>query len=98
MDLKVDPPWVQIQLIDEGIGIPSDDLDSLFERFHRGRNALSLPKKNVGFGLGLAIANNIIKNHGGQIDVESVEGEGTTFVVWLPLSIPDLPTRPIEKL
>lgn len=98
LDLKVDPPWVQIQLIDEGIGIPSDDLDSLFERFHRGRNALSLPKKNVGFGLGLAIANNIIKNHGGHINVESVEGEGTTFVVWLPLSIPDLPTRPIEKL
>lgn len=98
LDLKVEPRWVRISVSDEGIGIPQDDLDLLFERFFRGKNAYTLPKKNVGFGLGLAIANSIVKNHGGHIEVQSVVGQGTTFVIWLPLSIADIPTRPIERL
>lgn len=98
LDLKVDPPWVRISVSDEGIGIPQDDLNLLFERFFRGKNVYTLPKKNVGFGLGLAIANSIVKNHGGRIEVESKVGQGTTFVIWLPLSISDIPTRPIEQL
>lgn len=98
LGLKVESRWVRISVSDEGIGIPQDDLDLLFERFFRGKNAYTLPKKNVGFGLGLAIANSIVKNHGGHIEVQSVVGEGTTFVVWLPLSISDVPTRPIELL
>ena len=98
LDLEVESPWVKLRIIDEGIGIPQDELDNLFERFYRGRNVLSLRKKNVGFGLGLAIANNIVRNHGGHIDLDSVEGKGTTILVWLPLSITDIPTRPIDQI
>jgi signal transduction histidine kinase len=57
-----------------------------------------LRKKNVGFGLGLAIANNIVRNHGGHIDLDSVEGKGTTILVWLPISMTDIPTRPIDQI
>jgi len=98
LDLQVGSKWVRLSVSDEGIGIPQDELERLFERFFRGKNAYTLPKKNVGFGLGLAIANSIVKNHGGHIDVESVVGQGTTFVIWLPLSISEIPTRPIERV
>jgi len=97
-DLRIESRRVLISVSDEGIGIPQEDLDCLFERFFRGKNAFTLPKKNVGFGLGLAIANSIVKNHGGQIEVKSVVGQGTTFVIWLPLAISEIPTRPIERL
>lgn len=98
LDLEIKSPWVKLRIIDEGVGIPRDELDNLFERFYRGRNVLSLSKKNVGFGLGLAIANNIVRNHGGHIDLDSVEGKGTTILVWLPLSMIDIPTRPIDQI
>jgi signal transduction histidine kinase len=98
LDLEVESPWVKLRIIDEGVGIPQDELDNLFERFYRGRNVLSLRKKNVGFGLGLAIANNIVRNHGGHIDLDSVEGKGTTILVWLPISMTDIPTRPIDQI
>ena len=97
-DLSVESRWVRISVSDEGIGIPQEDLDCLFERFFRGKNASTLSKKNVGFGLGLSIANTIVKNHGGHIEVKSIVGQGTTFVIWLPLAISEIPTRPIERV
>lgn len=67
---------------DDGMGIPSDDLDRLFTAFFRSSNPAARAKP--GTGLGLAIAAQVVERHGGRIDVESVLGDGTTFRVVLP--------------
>jgi signal transduction histidine kinase len=67
---------------DTGPGIPSEDLPPIFDRFYRAEKSRTRSKAG-GFGLGLSIANWIIEHHGGQIKVESEEGQGTTFVIWL---------------
>jgi signal transduction histidine kinase len=68
---------------DPGIGIPADAQAHLFERFYRARNATELSVR--GFGIGLDIVLELVTLHGGRIDVESVEGQGSTFTVQLPL-------------
>lgn len=68
---------------DRGIGIPTDELNQVFERFHRGRQVSS--SNYGGLGLGLYITRQIVERHGGQIWVESVEGLGTTFTFSLPV-------------
>jgi signal transduction histidine kinase/HAMP domain-containing protein len=70
-----------IQFADNGPGIPPDVLHRIFEPFFT-------TKKDKGTGLGLSISYRIIQDHGGRIDVESREGEGSTFTVRLPLKIP----------
>jgi PAS domain S-box-containing protein len=67
---------------DRGIGIPADELNLVFERFHRGRHVSST--NYGGLGLGLYITRQIIERHGGTIWVESREGQGTTFYFSLP--------------
>jgi len=67
---------------DRGIGIPTDELSQVFERFHRGRQVSST--NYGGLGLGLYITKQIIERHGGTIWVESKEGQGTTFYFALP--------------
>ncbi|MEE9419696.1 MAG: ATP-binding protein, partial [Desulfatiglandaceae bacterium] len=64
---------------DTGKGIPEEDLSRLFEPF------FTTKKKGKGVGLGLSVAYGIIQEHGGSIQVESKLGEGTTFLVKLPL-------------
>jgi two-component system OmpR family sensor kinase len=78
---------------DTGPGIPSEDLPHIFERFYRAEKSRTRSKTS-GFGLGLSIAYWIINNHGGKIDVESNEGNGTTFTIWLPLYNPDIAILP----
>jgi signal transduction histidine kinase len=68
---------------DKGIGIPSGDLSRIFERFKRGSN---VSETIPGSGIGLAGVKEIVEQHGGSIEVESREGEGSTFTVLLPLS------------
>jgi signal transduction histidine kinase len=68
---------------DQGIGIPEDQKDKIFARFFRATNAVQT--QTNGSGLGLFIAQAIVKRHGGNIWFESKEGEGTTFHVTLPL-------------
>ena len=70
-------------VIDEGIGIPSDEIPRLFERFHRARNVSS--RYYGGLGLGLYIAKAIVEAHSGTIWVQSVEGKGATFTIRLPM-------------
>lgn len=83
----------RIIISDTGPGIPSADLPHIFERFYRGeRSRKRTPgAQSSGFGLGLSIAYWIIRNHGGTIDVDSKEGQGTTFVIWLPKRPPEAP-------
>jgi signal transduction histidine kinase len=67
---------------DTGPGIPAEDLPHIFDRFYRAEKSRTRSKSS-GFGLGLSIAHWIVEHHGGQIKVESKEGKGTTFVIWL---------------
>ncbi|MGD0613083.1 MAG: ATP-binding protein [Anaerolineales bacterium] len=69
---------------DTGPGIPNEDVPHIFERFYRAEKSRSRSKVG-GFGLGLSIAYWIVTNHGGRIEVNSAEGKGTTFCIWLPL-------------
>lgn len=77
--------WARIYVKDTGIGISPEDLSHVFERFYRGEKSRSRSQDGKGFGLGLSIANLIVQNHGGRIEVNSILGEGSTFCVWLPL-------------
>jgi two-component system OmpR family sensor kinase len=69
---------------DTGLGIPPEDLPHIFERFYRAEKSRSRSKIG-GFGLGLSIAYWIVNHHGGQIEVDSAEGKGTTFCIYLPM-------------
>src|SRR5258706_1220444 len=69
---------------DTGHCIPPDALPHIFDRFYRAEKSRTRSISS-GFGLGLSIANWIVEHHGGQIKVESKEGKGTTFAIWLAL-------------
>jgi signal transduction histidine kinase len=72
-----------VKVQDQGIGIPAMDLAHVFEWYRRGANADGWA---TGSGIGLAGALQIVQQYGGTITVESVEGEGSTFTVALPLA------------
>lgn len=76
---------VTIAVRDHGIGIPSRDLERIFERFYRVDRARS--RATGGTGLGLAIVRHVAQAHGGDVTVESQEGEGSTFRLRLPLAV-----------
>jgi OmpR-family two-component system manganese-sensing sensor histidine kinase len=82
---------LQIKVSDTGSGIPSTAIPRLFDRFYRvdqartHQNLRPALASNTGSGLGLAIAQAIVKHHQGQIIVESILGQGTTFTITLPI-------------
>ncbi|MFL5354907.1 ATP-binding protein [Archangium sp.] len=78
--------WAVLEVQDQGLGIPARDLPHLFGRFYRGENVVG---RIPGTGLGLFGARQIAEQHGGRIEVTSVEGQGSTFSVWLPLNAPE---------
>jgi two-component system, OmpR family, sensor histidine kinase SenX3 len=79
--------WTDVSVRDRGIGIPQQDLERVFERFYRVDKARS--RITGGTGLGLAIVRNVARTHGGEVQVTSREGEGSTFTLRLPLeSVP----------
>lgn len=77
-------PEVILEVADTGIGIPQDALSRIFERFYRVDKGRA--REEGGTGLGLAIVKHVAQAHGGQVEVESRMGSGTTFRVRLPLS------------
>ncbi|MBN1660874.1 MAG: HAMP domain-containing protein [Anaerolineae bacterium] len=74
---------VVLSVQDTGVGVAAADLPRIFERFYKADRARS----GGGTGLGLAIAKHIIQGHGGRIWVESVEGQGSTFYLTLPIAV-----------
>jgi two-component system phosphate regulon sensor histidine kinase PhoR len=76
--------YVEVSVTDEGPGIPAEHIPRLTERFYRVDTARS--REMGGTGLGLAIVKHIVGRHRGVLDIHSVEGEGTTFTVFLPVS------------
>lgn len=73
---------VDVEVADRGIGIPAASLDRIFERFYRVDRSHS--RATGGTGLGLSIVRRVVTNHGGEVNVTSREGEGSTFVIRLP--------------
>jgi two-component system, OmpR family, sensor histidine kinase SenX3 len=77
-------PMVDISVVDQGIGIPHDELDRIFERFYRVDPARH--RSTGGTGLGLSIVKHVAATHGGDVRVWSLEGQGSTFTLSLPRS------------
>ena len=79
---RLDGDSVEFAVTDFGLGIPARDLDRVFERFYRVDRARS--RDTGGTGLGLAIVRHVANNHGGDVSVTSIEGEGSTFSLKIP--------------
>ena len=82
IEVKIDDSIVEIDVIDQGIGIKEDDLERIFERFYRVDPARS--RETGGTGLGLSIVKHVAQNHGGEVKVWSKVGVGSTFALRLP--------------
>jgi signal transduction histidine kinase/ActR/RegA family two-component response regulator len=78
---------IKISVYDSGVGIPARKLEKLFERFERGEDAYS--RSQEGTGIGLNLTRKLIELNGGRINVESVEGKGSTFSIFMPLASPE---------
>ncbi len=79
---RCSPDEVCIEVADTGVGIPADDLPKIFDRFHQVRGNAS--NRVQGVGIGLALAKDLVTEHGGRIDVQSELGKGSVFRVVLP--------------
>jgi PAS domain S-box-containing protein len=75
---------IDVRISDTGPGIPDDEKENVFEKFHQLRQDVSKNKSSKGTGLGLAICKQIIEHYGGKIWVESTLGQGSTFIFRIP--------------
>jgi len=75
--------FVEIQISDTGVGISRENIDRIFDSFFTTKDSVK------GVGLGLSVCYGFIKDHGGDIKVDSAVGEGTTFCILLPITPPE---------
>jgi hypothetical protein len=87
---------VTIKIIDTGCGIPKSFRHALFQPFRQADSSLTRPKQ--GTGLGLSIVKHLVQRMAGTVDVESIEGEGSTFTVKLPVTIPSRSASPSSSV
>lgn len=83
VDMTIDDDVAKITVIDHGIGIATEHLDRVFERFYRAQPGRD--RESGGTGLGLSIVRNVAGSHGGSVSVDSVPAEGSTFTLRLPI-------------
>lgn len=86
---------VVLAVSDTGVGIPQDELPHIFERFHRVKGTTG--RTHEGTGIGLSLVQELVKLHGGTIEVESILGEGSTFTVSIPLGTAHLPIESVSE-
>ena len=86
---QVKPEEIQVWVKDSGVGIRSQEIGNLFEKYRQTTSGKTAKEK--GTGLGLVICKMIVEAHGGRIWVESTEGKGTTFFFSLPMNLPKTP-------
>lgn len=91
--LKLLSQFAEVTVADSGVGIPKHQLHRVFTKFFRGDNVVRM--QTEGSGLGLFIVKNIVRNHGGDISVESEENKGTKMIFTLPISKELIPTHEI---
>ena len=87
---------IKLEIRDTGVGIKPSDHSKIFERFTRLPNVRS--RSNEGTGIGLALVKELVKMHGGNIQVNSNEGEGSTFIVSVPKGKSHLPAKNIYEI
>lgn len=75
--------YISVEIIDQGIGIPKEEYNQIFQRFYRGSHPLV--KQTEGSGVGLYLTRRIIEEQGGTVSVKSAAGQGSVFVLRLPL-------------
>ncbi|HWM74529.1 MAG TPA: ATP-binding protein, partial [Nocardioides sp.] len=90
LNTKAEEHTIEIAVVDQGIGIPNEEIDRIFERFYRIDPARH--RSTGGTGLGLSIVKHVAATHGGEVRVWSVEGQGSTFTLTLPR-----PTAPSQE-
>jgi signal transduction histidine kinase len=82
VSLETTGPWIRISVRDRGIGIPQDELNRIFDKYYRSPTQKT--RETGGSGLGLTLVKHIIEAHGGQVEVESEVGDGSTFTLLIP--------------
>jgi signal transduction histidine kinase len=81
-----DSRWAKVSVVDRGRGIPPDELERIFDKFHRVEDPMTMTTS--GTGLGLYIARELARAMGGEVEALSVPGRGSTFTLRLPLVRP----------
>ena len=87
---------IQLEIQDTGVGIPEEELPKLFERFHRIQE--SRGRSFEGTGIGLAMVNELVKLHGGNIIAKSILGDGSLFTVFFPFGFSHLPSDSVKHV
>lgn len=91
LEVRVEEASVQFRVVDTGVGIPSGELERIFDAFHQG--ATGREERRPGAGLGLAVSRSLARAMGGDVTAESAPGEGSTFTLELPRSV----TAPLQS-